>query len=109
MKAQILAPIFKGEKHQMVYAVFGRADIKEGKDDKIEDGYEFGENITICIPAKFQKSGEDRLYIITRFDKKTRFAELTPLFTDGACAEAEVIKDIPAGTKLRFHTSFWAI
>ena len=108
MKAQILTPIFKGEKHQIVYAVFGRTDIKEGKNDKIEDGYEFGENISICIPAKYQAAKEDRLYIITRFDKKTRFTELTPLSVDGACAGAEVIKDIPAGTKLRFHTSYWA-
>jgi hypothetical protein len=66
-------------------------------------------NDGIVIPAAYQTSGEDRIYVITTYDADTYTATCTPLTAQGTSITASQISvEVPADTVLKIHSNYFA-
>lgn len=84
-------------------------DLVVHADDRdAQGGVPIREHFSVVVPAAYQASGEDRIYVITAYDADTFTATCSPLSADGTVDESEISVAIPAGTRLKVHTSYFA-
>ena len=68
-------------------------------------GVPLRENFGVVIPAAYQTSGEDRIYVVT--DITTYVVTAVPLSADGTVTESQISVEVPANTRLKIHASYW--